>query len=335
MVVVLPAPLGPRKPKISPAPDGEPDAAHRLDVVVALLEVDDFDRGGHETGRKRRRRSGAAATGAAGAPRRGRARRRTRSCRGASAQAGSVAAASPSSAKAWQRQPPKSVVALVAGAAGRGHPVLAAEGAEAGAVVPDVGERAVADVLPGGRERRDLAGLVAGQRDAVGGDDQVAARPPVHAGARAIGVVVGAHEEDLHLAAQPLARRERDPRAPRRPPRATASSASRLASAQPRYCVLASSRRAAPSRSASATNSGDARDVPAVEHDVERERQPQRARRGRRRQLGRPCRRARRSRPRPADRCPAPRAAGCRARRPPAAPRRSASAGMPLVMRLM
>ena len=46
-----------------------------------------------------------------------------------------------------------------------------------------------------------------GERDAVGRDDQVAARPAVHAGARAIGVVVGAHEEDLHLAAQALARR--------------------------------------------------------------------------------------------------------------------------------
>ena len=34
---------------------------------------------------------------------------RTRLCRGASAHAGSVAAASPASAKAWQRHPPKSM----------------------------------------------------------------------------------------------------------------------------------------------------------------------------------------------------------------------------------
>ena len=36
MVVVLPAPLGPRKPTISPSRDAERDAAHRLDRAEAL-----------------------------------------------------------------------------------------------------------------------------------------------------------------------------------------------------------------------------------------------------------------------------------------------------------
>src|SRR6185437_2977880 len=98
--------VGSQKTEDLARPDGEADAAHRLDRVVALLEVDDFDGRVHESARRRRRRSGAAG-GAASA----RARAATtRSCRGASAQAGSVAAASPSKAKAWQRQPPKSVV---------------------------------------------------------------------------------------------------------------------------------------------------------------------------------------------------------------------------------
>ena len=153
--------------------------------------------------------------------RRARAPPRTRSWRGDSAQAGSVAAASPGSANAWQRQPPKSRVPLVAGPARRRHPVVAAERAQRGRIVPDVAERPVADVLE--RQAGDARRLVARQHDAVGRDDDVAARPAVHAGARAIGVVVGAHEQDLDLAAQPLARRPRPRRAPARCRRATAA----------------------------------------------------------------------------------------------------------------
>ena len=41
IVVDLPAPFGPRKPKISPARDLELDAPHRLDLVVALDEAVD------------------------------------------------------------------------------------------------------------------------------------------------------------------------------------------------------------------------------------------------------------------------------------------------------
>ena len=189
-----------------------------------------------------------------------------------------------------------------------------------------------ARTFSGRRQRGDLQRLVAGQRHAVGRDDDVAARPAVHAGARAIGVVVGAHEEDLDLAAQPLARGERD-RARLVEAARDGSSASRLASAQPRYCVLASSSRSAPIRSASATNSRDARDVAAVEDDVERERQPERARRRRRPQLGLEA-------VAPGD---PGRACGslsctesCRLSSPAAASRarRAASAGMPLVIRL-
>ena len=45
IVVVLPAPLGPRKPNTSPARDLEVDAAHRLDLAEGLLQVVDLDRG--------------------------------------------------------------------------------------------------------------------------------------------------------------------------------------------------------------------------------------------------------------------------------------------------
>ena len=48
-VVVLPAPFGPRKPKISPGADLEVDAAHRLDRTAAgtegLLQVARPDHG--------------------------------------------------------------------------------------------------------------------------------------------------------------------------------------------------------------------------------------------------------------------------------------------------
>ena len=45
IVVLLPAPLGPRKPKTSPASDGERDAADGLDLAVGLDEGLDLDGG--------------------------------------------------------------------------------------------------------------------------------------------------------------------------------------------------------------------------------------------------------------------------------------------------
>ena len=75
------------------------------------------------------------------------------------------------------------------------------------------------------------------------------------------------------LSAQPLgARRARRSRA-RSSCSRVGRSASRLTSAQPRYCVLASSSRSAPSDSASAMISGTRSRLLAVEHHVERERQ--------------------------------------------------------------
>ena len=41
IVVVLPAPLAPRKPKTSPGCDGERDAVERLHVAEALAEAVD------------------------------------------------------------------------------------------------------------------------------------------------------------------------------------------------------------------------------------------------------------------------------------------------------
>ena len=55
IVVLLPAPLGPRKPKTSPGGDGERDAADGVDVAVGLDEVVDLD-GGWEMRQSRRGR---------------------------------------------------------------------------------------------------------------------------------------------------------------------------------------------------------------------------------------------------------------------------------------
>jgi len=51
---------------------------------------------------------------------------------------GSVAAGSPVTAIAWQRQPPRSISRLVAGAARLLHPVRAAKCVEGGAIAPDI-----------------------------------------------------------------------------------------------------------------------------------------------------------------------------------------------------
>ena len=158
-----------------------------------------------------------------------------------------------SARSAWQRQPPKSIVRSSQVRHGSGiqaSPRKARKAGESFQIVASERSRTLSKL-----QRRDAAGLVAGQRGAVGRDDEVAARPAVHAGARAIGVVVGAHEQHLDAAAQPLRARRRRSRARRRPAARDGSSASRLTSAQPRYCVLASSSRSAPRRSASATNS--------------------------------------------------------------------------------
>ena len=47
IVVVLPAPLGPRKPKTSPGSTVNDDAADGLDVAEGLDEVVDLDRWCH------------------------------------------------------------------------------------------------------------------------------------------------------------------------------------------------------------------------------------------------------------------------------------------------
>src|SRR5262249_19803494 len=83
-----------------------------------------------------------------------------------------------------------------------GQPILAAKRAKSGAFVPDRGEGVLAHVLP--RERRDARRLVARQRESARRDQEVAARPAVHAGARQVGIVVGEDEEDFDFAAEPL-----------------------------------------------------------------------------------------------------------------------------------
>ena len=155
-------------------------------------------------------RSGAGARGA------------TMSWRGESAHAGSVA---PGVAEQRERLAPAAAeirVPLVAGPARLRHPGVAAERPQRRRVAPDRRRaNALADVLEG--EPGDAARLVARQHHAVGRDHDVAPRPAVHARARAIRVVVGAHEQDLDLAAQPLGGGGARRRAPVRCPRAPAA----------------------------------------------------------------------------------------------------------------
>src|ERR1700761_5914578 len=86
-----------------------------------------------------------------------------RSCSGDSVQAGSVLPASPVSAKAWQRQPPKSISFN----SQLGHPAGAAIAVESLGVPPDPGNRMIGanrlEFEPG-----DALGGVAGQHLACG-----------------------------------------------------------------------------------------------------------------------------------------------------------------------
>ncbi len=104
-------------------------------------------------------------------------------------QTGSVAAASPVSARAWQRQPPQSSLAAVAAGAGLRHPGGAAEAGEGGRVGPDVGEGGIGD--GGERHSGDRRCRVAGQHPAGGIDVDKVSAPAAHAGLRQPGVIIG------------------------------------------------------------------------------------------------------------------------------------------------
>ena len=89
-----------------------------------------------------------------------------------------------------------------AGAAGAGHPAGATETLEGRGVVPDPGERTVADV--GRVQVRQGGGGRAGQRRAVGRDGEGDRSPPSHAGFGDAVEVVGDHPDQLDAAFEPL-----------------------------------------------------------------------------------------------------------------------------------
>ena len=252
MVVVLPAPFGPRNPKISPAPTEKPIPRTASTSPYVLVRSSTSMTARHAEVRIRRRRIGGGAAVAGG--RSAWARAATHDGVARRERAGRIGRARV--AEQRERLAPAAAeirVPLVAGPARLRHPGVAAIRPQRGRVAPDRRQRPRPDGLEG--EPGDAARLVARQHHAVGRDDDVAPRPAVHARARAIRVVVGAHEQDLDLAAQPLGGGGRDGARLFDVARARGSSASRFASAQPRYCVFASSSRSAPIRSASATNS--------------------------------------------------------------------------------
>ena len=135
------------------------------------------------------------------------------------------------------------------------HPRLAAERVEARPSRCQISSsgrsRTLSNDEPGQRVRG-----VARQHEAVGRDDDEAAPPAVHARFRELGVVVRASRTAPPSARAAAGAPRGRPRARGRAARGVGRSARRLASAQPRYCVLASSSRSAPSDSASAMNSG-------------------------------------------------------------------------------
>ena len=143
-------------------------------------------------------------------------------CSGDSSQAGSVAAASPVSASAWQRQPPKSTSLQRAGAAGLGHPVGAAEALEGRALLPDPAQRSWSRTMANSRPGM-LAAAWQGSTLPCGVTLRMRAAPAAHAGLGALGLVVGDHVVDGEPAAQ-LARAAA--RRSRSPPRAARGSAS-------------------------------------------------------------------------------------------------------------
>ena len=202
MVVVLPAPFGPRNPKISPAPTEKPmprtASTSPYFLARSSTSIDRVHaRGSHpaQADRRQARRGAAAARRGRGprgrcragarARRRGRSRPRRRPAR----TPGNGSRRSPRGARRRSGTAP---------ASSRRRGTRAAP-ANRSRSPPSGRSRTFSNVSP-----RDARRLMARQHDAVGRDHDVAARPPVHAGARAIGVVVGPHEQDLDLAAQPL-----------------------------------------------------------------------------------------------------------------------------------
>ncbi len=140
---------------------------------------------------------------------------------GASAQAGSVFAASPVSRYAWQRQPPKSRVR--SGHERHGSRIHASPRirVHAGRVVPAL-SRASAHAAFQNSSPGQIARGVTGQHEPVGRDDDEAAAPAAHARLRASREVVGQDPLQLRsLRARALCRRR--PATPLRAARATAA----------------------------------------------------------------------------------------------------------------
>ena len=119
---------------------------------------------------------------------------------------------------------------------------------------------------------------VARQHEPVGRDDDEAPRPSRPCSASALGEVVRQHEQDLHRPAQPLRARAAPRRARLLELLARAAGARRGCGAPSRgtarWRARADRRRALGERD----ELGDASEVAAVQHDVERERQPERLR---------------------------------------------------------
>ena len=141
---------------------------------------------------------------------------------GVSVQTGSGLVASPVSANAWHRQPPKSIA--FRGQVRQGSCIQASprNAWKAG----DSSQIQRSGAIPNAVEaqRRDVCRAVTGQRPAVRHHHQVVSAPPAVARLRIRLVVIGQHVQDLHAPAIP-ARSPRRPRRRRHPPDAASASA--------------------------------------------------------------------------------------------------------------
>ena len=179
--------------------------------------------------------------------------------------------ASPVSAKAWQRQPPKSCSRRGQLAHGSFIQAVPRKALKAGEFVPDVGERMLAHV-PEFEPGNGFGGVA---RQHLAGRRHVERAPPPAADAR-LGkarVIIRHHRVDDDAAVMPLAQRPRPAPRRARPARGSAS-ARRDCSAPSRNIAHARSRRGSrPSSSASIHHVPDALDVAAMHHGIDRERQ--------------------------------------------------------------
>ena len=120
------------------------------------------------------------------------------------AHAGSVRPASPRTANAWQRQPPKSISRRSHVRHGSRHPRGSAIRDERIGRFPNVAQRAVADVVEA--QRRDGGRRRAREHRTVRRDRHERVAPAVHARFRKFLEVIGEYVDDLHRSAQAFPR---------------------------------------------------------------------------------------------------------------------------------